>query len=97
MPTDDLTPGDLTPEEFARVRQGVRLLVAHLVKAEDMPLAGVLASAHAEIIGAIAAVYGGDMAARSARLAADQVEGMPSLEEYAAENPLATMATKGRA
>lgn len=54
------TDDDLTPEQFARVRQGVQMMVAHLVRVEEMPLPGVLAAAHAEVMNAIASVYGGD-------------------------------------
>lgn len=73
------------------------MLVAHLVRVEDMPLPGVLAAVHAEVMNAIVSVYGGDMAAGSARLAADRLAGLPSSEEWEAENPLTAMAAQGRA
>lgn len=93
MPTDD----NLTEDQFARVQTGVQMLIEHLLKVEGLPLPGVLAAAHAEIMNAIASVYGGDMAADCARLAADRVAGMPSFEDFAEANPLATMAMRGRA
>lgn len=93
MPSDD----DLTEIQFARVQTGVQMLVEHLVKVEGLPLPGILAAVHAEILGAIASVYGGDMAADCSRRAAERVAGLPSFEDFAEANPLATMPPRGRA
>lgn len=91
------TANALTDEQVNKVAAGMQMLVAHLVRVEGLPLAAALAAAHAEIITAIASVYGGDMAAHCARAAADRVEDLPSLEEFVAQNPLAAMTPQGSA
>ena len=79
-----------TREEML-IQGEVARAVRYLVHIEGINLAAVLATAHAEIIGCIAAVYGGDVAAYCARQAEERVQHLPQVQPV-----VVAMAAPGR-
>lgn len=79
------------------VNDATEKLAIELVLTSGIPLQIVLAAMHAHTIGAIAATYGGPMAALASRQAAERVEHLPSRESYKRAFALATVAPAGRA
>ncbi len=79
------------------VNDATEKLAIELVLSKGIPMQIVLAAMHAHTIGAIAATYGGPMAALASRQAAERVEHMPSREAYERAVPLATATPAGRA